>query len=297
MRGGRTGTSKDKVPDTLDGRFAVLSTLDGAGPRPARIGRRVRRCRVGRADRALHRGDGGRASRARARRSDARQDGAQARRRACAADGAMALGRPKHPMDEATRDSLYKGEVPPAALDHSTARWSGLRAQLDDFSLTEIAEGRLAMNDPFAHHLHLDQIRDGDRVRPCRRRTRAAMPLPIGSDLPRSAALKRMRPCRAPAPLVRVEGRIAATLEQRCVVTGDPLPGISTSLSRYCSSCPNRRTPAPDEEIELGEHDCDVVFYDGARSTSAARSPTRSRSASIPTREAPAPTPRSGKRA
>ena len=44
---------------------------------------------------------------------------------------------------QATRDSLYKGDVPTAALAHSTRELERLRSQLDNSLLTEIAEGRL----------------------------------------------------------------------------------------------------------------------------------------------------------
>ena len=62
--------------------------------------------------------------------------------------------------------------------------------------------------------------------------------------------------------VVRVEGRIAATLEQSCVVTGEPVPAhIDEPFALLFTPEP---PVAPDEEIELGEQDCDVVFYDGS---------------------------------
>jgi uncharacterized metal-binding protein YceD (DUF177 family) len=63
--------------------------------------------------------------------------------------------------------------------------------------------------------------------------------------------------------LVRAEGRLLAALDQSCVVTGDPVAAhIDEPFAILFMPEP---TAGPDEEIELGESDCDVVFYDGAQ--------------------------------
>jgi uncharacterized metal-binding protein YceD (DUF177 family) len=59
-------------------------------------------------------------------------------------------------------------------------------------------------------------------------------------------------------------GRIRAAVVQSCVVTGEPVPARvdETFAVRF------RPEPAagatPDEEIELGEEEMDVIFHDGA---------------------------------
>jgi len=55
---------------------------------------------------------------------------------------------------------------------------------------------------------------------------------------------------------------LVAALDQSCVITGDP---VAAHVDEHFDLL---FTPEPiesaDEEIELGESDCDVVFYDGA---------------------------------
>jgi uncharacterized metal-binding protein YceD (DUF177 family) len=63
--------------------------------------------------------------------------------------------------------------------------------------------------------------------------------------------------------VVRAEGRLVANLEQSCVVTGDPLPAHVDEAFALLFT-PEPPVGGPDEEIELGESDCDVVFHDGA---------------------------------
>lgn len=60
---------------------------------------------------------------------------------------------------------------------------------------------------------------------------------------------------------VRVEGRIAAAVTQSCVATGEP---VAAALDAPFSLIFRRgHAPRPDEEIELGEGEMDVVFFDG----------------------------------
>ena len=117
------------------------------------------------------------------------------------------------------------------------------------------------MTDRFAHHLRLDQIRDGERIDL------------VADDSERRAiadrlnlmALDRLDAHVTLSPsggVVRAEGRIAATLEQSCVVTNDPVASHVDEPFAILFM-PEPQSGAPDDEIELGEQDCDVVFYDG----------------------------------
>ena len=55
---------------------------------------------------------------------------------------------------------------------------------------------------------------------------------------------------------------MVAAVEQSCVVTGDPVAAhIDQAFTLLFM--PEQRADGRDEEIELGEKDCDVVFYDG----------------------------------
>ena len=118
------------------------------------------------------------------------------------------------------------------------------------------------MNDRFAHHLKLDQIRDGERLdlvadEAERRAIAERLALRALDRLDAHATLSRT------GPLVRAEGRIAATLEQSCVVTSEPV-AAHVDEPFALLFMPEPETSRAEEEIELGEQDCDVVFYDGA---------------------------------
>lgn len=117
------------------------------------------------------------------------------------------------------------------------------------------------MTDRFANHLRLDQIRDGERLDL------------IAAEAERSAIAERLAlsalgrleahvTLSRAGPLVRAEGRIAATLEQRCVVTGEPVAAhVDQPFALLFVPAPDG---GADEELELGEKDCDTIFYDGA---------------------------------
>src|SRR5690348_14954918 len=118
------------------------------------------------------------------------------------------------------------------------------------------------MTDRFAHRLRLDQIREGERmdlVADEDERRSIANRLGLGA-LDRLEAHVTLSPT---GPVVRAEGRIIATLEQRCVVTGDPVTAMADEPFELLF-LPEPQSGASDEEVELGEEDCDVVFYDGA---------------------------------
>lgn len=118
------------------------------------------------------------------------------------------------------------------------------------------------MTDRFAHHLRLDQIRDGQRIDLAAdeaERRDIAKRLGLGS-LNRLEAHVTLSPS---GPVVRAGGRLAATLEQSCVVTGEALAAhVDEPFELLFMPPPDDQHS--DEEIELGEEDCDVVFYDGA---------------------------------
>ena len=117
------------------------------------------------------------------------------------------------------------------------------------------------MSDRFAHRLRLDQIRDGER-------------LDLSADeVERAATAKRLGLAsidRIEAHVmltrtgdtVRAEGRLVAALDQSCVITGDP---VAAHVDEPFAILFMPEPPANlDEEIELGESDCNVVFFDGA---------------------------------
>jgi uncharacterized metal-binding protein YceD (DUF177 family) len=118
------------------------------------------------------------------------------------------------------------------------------------------------MSDRFAHHLRLDQIRDGDRldlIADEEERAAIASRLALGalSCLEAHAILSRN------GDIVRARGRLAAALEQSCVVTSEPVPAhVDEPLDLIFM--PEPPPGHPDEEIELGGGDLDVVFHDGA---------------------------------
>jgi uncharacterized metal-binding protein YceD (DUF177 family) len=117
------------------------------------------------------------------------------------------------------------------------------------------------MNDRFAHHLRLDQIRDGERLdltadEAERHAVAERLRLNALERLEAHVALSRT------GPVIRAEGRIAATLEQSCVVTGQPVAAhVDEPFALLFLPAPD--SAAPDDEVELGEEDCDVVFYEG----------------------------------
>ena len=118
------------------------------------------------------------------------------------------------------------------------------------------------MNDRFAHHLRLDGIGDGERldlVADEAERHAIADRLSLrGLDrLEAHVTLSRV------GAIVRAEGRVLANLEQSCVVTGEPV-AANVDEPFALLFMPEPESSRAEEEIELGEKDCDMVFYDGA---------------------------------
>lgn len=116
------------------------------------------------------------------------------------------------------------------------------------------------MND-FAHSLNISQIRDGSRMdlsasESERQATAERLGL-LGLDrFEAHVALER------DGERVRARGRIRAVLTQPCVATGEPVPAhVDEPFELLFLPEPQQ---SADEEVELSEQDCDVVFHDGA---------------------------------
>lgn len=118
------------------------------------------------------------------------------------------------------------------------------------------------MSDRFAHKLRLDQIRDGERLDL------------VADDAERKAVAKRLGvpsidrldshvTLTKTGPVIRAEGRLLAAVGQSCVVTGEPV-AAHVDEPFAILFVPEPEIGGPDDEIELGEADCDTVFYEGA---------------------------------
>jgi uncharacterized metal-binding protein YceD (DUF177 family) len=119
------------------------------------------------------------------------------------------------------------------------------------------------MTDTFAHELRIDQIRDGERIDLTaddaeRRAIARRLGLNSLDRLEAHAAMSRN------GGTIRAQGRLLASLAQHCVVTNDP---VASHVDEPFDLLfvPEPADIRPDEEVELGESDCDVVFHDGAR--------------------------------
>ena len=117
------------------------------------------------------------------------------------------------------------------------------------------------MSDSFAHRLKLDQLRDGERLDlEADEAERASVAKRLGLEgldrLEAHAVLSRT------GEIVRAEGRVLASLAQSCVVTREPVAAhVDEPFTLVFMREP--QVGGPDDEIELGEAECDVVFYDG----------------------------------
>ena len=114
----------------------------------------------------------------------------------------------------------------------------------------------------FAHQLRIDQIRDGDRHE---LNADAGDRLAIGRRLG-LASIDRFEAhatLTREGPAIRASGRLTAAVTQDCVVTGEPVTGqIDEPFDLHFMPEPD--SASGDEEIELGESECDIVFHDGA---------------------------------
>ena len=118
------------------------------------------------------------------------------------------------------------------------------------------------MTDSFAHHLRLDRIHDGERIAlVADEAERNAIAERFGLQslerLEAHAILSRKGQC------VCAEGRVVASLDQSCVVTGDPIPAHVDEAFEI-AFMPEPQVSRSEEEIELDSSNCDVVFHDGS---------------------------------
>lgn len=117
------------------------------------------------------------------------------------------------------------------------------------------------MSDRFAHQLKLDRIRNGERIElSADDEERGAIAARLG--LPSLDCLQAHATLTRKDASIEAEGRIHASLSQSCVVTGEPVPAHVDEPFRLLF-IPAPEPSRSDEEIELGEADCDVTFYDG----------------------------------
>jgi uncharacterized metal-binding protein YceD (DUF177 family) len=118
------------------------------------------------------------------------------------------------------------------------------------------------VNDDFAHRLTLDRLRDGERIvisadETERRAIAGRIGLQSLDRLDAHAVISREE------GTIRATGRVAASLEQSCVATGEPVAAhIDEAFD--IAFIPEPRSGGGDEEIELSIEECEVVFHDGA---------------------------------
>lgn len=118
------------------------------------------------------------------------------------------------------------------------------------------------MSDEFAHRLPLNQIRDGQRIDLSAgedERSRIADRLGLRSidRLEAHVTLERK------GEIVRARGRLKASLCQSCVATDEPVDA-SADEAFDIYFLPEPTSESSDEQVELQESDCDVVFHDGS---------------------------------
>lgn len=117
------------------------------------------------------------------------------------------------------------------------------------------------MIEDFGHRLALDRIRGGElielRADPAECSAIAdRLGLVAVERLAAHATLERE------GGRIRATGRIAAALTQSCVVSNEPVPAMIDEPFDMLF-VPEPQPTAPEEEIELGESDLDVTFYEG----------------------------------
>jgi uncharacterized metal-binding protein YceD (DUF177 family) len=118
------------------------------------------------------------------------------------------------------------------------------------------------LTDDFAHHLRIDQIRDGQRLDLVAGEDECAA-IAQRLDLDGLNRLEAHVSLSRDGDKVRAEGRLAAALAQRCVITGDPVASHVDEPFAF-AFVPEPAATAHDEEIELGSEELDTIFHDGA---------------------------------
>jgi uncharacterized metal-binding protein YceD (DUF177 family) len=117
------------------------------------------------------------------------------------------------------------------------------------------------MIEDFAHRLTLERIRDGERIDlVADEAERVAIAERL--DLPSIERLEAHASLSRDGLRVRATGRVGASLEQRCVVTGEPV-AAHVDEAFEIAFLPEPRADDLPEEVELAAEDCDVVFHDG----------------------------------
>ena len=118
------------------------------------------------------------------------------------------------------------------------------------------------MTDGFAHRLPLNQIRDGERIDLVADEAERKL-IADRLDLRSLDRLEAHATLELKGEIIRARGRLKASLCQSCVVTDDPVDAHpDEAFDIYF--LPEPKTDSPDEEVELVESDCDVVFHDGS---------------------------------
>ena len=117
------------------------------------------------------------------------------------------------------------------------------------------------MSQDFAHRVPLDRIRDGDRIDlVADEAERAAIAKRLGLVSLDRLEAHAVLDCKGKT--VRAAGRVKAALAQPCVASGEPVAErIDESFELHFLPEPDGR---PDEEVELGAQELDVIFHDGA---------------------------------
>jgi uncharacterized metal-binding protein YceD (DUF177 family) len=115
------------------------------------------------------------------------------------------------------------------------------------------------LTDGFAHRLRIDQIRHGQRLNLVADEEECA-------DIAKRLGLDALDRLEAHVTLthdgqsVRAEGRLGASLRQRCVITDEPVASHADEPFAF-TFIPAPRAAAHDEEIELGSDELDTIFY------------------------------------
>ena len=117
------------------------------------------------------------------------------------------------------------------------------------------------MSKDFAHRLPLDRIRDGERIDLVADEAEcSAIAKRLGL-----ASLDRLEAhavIECKGKKIRAAGRVKAALAQYCAASNEPVPErIDESFELHFLPEPSG---LPDDEVELGAKDLDVVFHDGA---------------------------------
>ena len=117
------------------------------------------------------------------------------------------------------------------------------------------------MSDGFDCRLPLDRIRGGERI-DLAADEKACAAIAARLALPSIERLEAHAVIERDGVQVRATGRIKAALEQSCSASGEPVRAhIDEPFHLLFLPPPETR---PDEEVELGAEDLDVVFHDGA---------------------------------